>query len=70
MFAFRAFAIIFPMTNGGPGLRTTTLSIHIYRTGMVNFNFGYASAVAVFLVFVTMLVATFYVTKIIGGMDE
>jgi multiple sugar transport system permease protein len=70
MFAFRAFAIIFPMTRGGPGLRTTTLSIHIYRTGMVNFNFGYASAVAVFLVFITMLVAAFYVTKIIGGMDE
>ena len=40
MFAFRAFAIVFPMTNGGPGQRTTVLSIHIYRTGMVNFNFG------------------------------
>ena len=70
MFAFRAFAIIFPMTSGGPGLRTTTLSIHIYRTGMVNFNFGYAAAVAVFLVGVTVLVAAFYVTRIIGGIDE
>jgi multiple sugar transport system permease protein len=70
MFAFRAFAIIFPMTRGGPGQRTTVLSIHIYRTGMVNFNFGYAAAVAVFLVGVTVLVALFYVTQIIGGIDE
>jgi len=70
MFAFRAFAIIFPMTRGGPGQRTTVLSIHIYRTGMVNFNFGYAAAVAVFLVGVTVLVAVFYVTQIIGGIDE
>lgn len=70
MFAFRAFAIIFPMTNGGPGRRTTVLSIHIYRTGMVNLNFGYAAAVAVFLVMVTVIVAAGYVTQIIGSIDE
>jgi multiple sugar transport system permease protein len=70
MFAFRAFAIVFPMTNGGPGQRTTVLSIHIYRTGMVNFNFGYAAAVAVFLVAVTVVVAAGYVTQIIGSIDQ
>jgi multiple sugar transport system permease protein len=70
MFAFRAFAIIFPMTNGGPGSRTTVLSIHIYRKGMVNLNFGYAAAVAVFLVVVTVVVATGYVTQIIGSTDQ
>ena len=70
MFAFRAFAIIFPMTNGGPGSRTTVLSIHIYRKGMVNLNFGYAAAVAVFLVVVTVVVATAYVTQIIGSIDQ
>jgi multiple sugar transport system permease protein len=70
MFAFRAFAIIFPMTNGGPGSRTTVLSIHIYREGMVNLNFGYAAAVAVFLVLVTVVVAIGYVTQIIGSIDQ
>lgn len=70
MFAFRAFAIIFPMTNGGPGSRTTVLSIHIYRKGMVNLNFGYAAAVAVFLVLVTVVVAIGYVTQIIGSIDQ
>jgi multiple sugar transport system permease protein len=58
------------MTNGGPGQRTTVLSIHIYRTGMVNFNFGYAAAVAVFLVAVTVVVADGYVTQIIGSIDQ
>lgn len=67
MFAFRAFAVIFPMTRGGPGTSTTVFSIHIYREGMVNFNYGYASAVAVFIIGITLIVATFYVTKIMGG---
>jgi ABC-type sugar transport system permease subunit len=70
MFAFRAFAIVFSMTNGGPGSRTTVLSIHIYRKGLVDFNFGYAAAVSVFLVMVTVVVATAYVTQIIGSIDE
>ena len=70
MFAFRAFAIIFPMTRGGPGTRTTVFSIYIYRTGMVNFNYGYASAIAVFIILISLVVAVFYVTKIMGGVQE
>ena len=69
MFAFRAFAVVFPMTRGGPGTSTTIFSIHIYREGMINFNYGYASAVAVFIIGISLLVATFYVTKIMGGME-
>ena len=67
MFAFRAFAIIFPMTKGGPGTRTTVFSIYIYRTGMINFNYGFASAVAVFIILISLAVAIVYVTKIMGG---
>jgi multiple sugar transport system permease protein len=70
MFAFRAFAIIFPMTRGGPGTRTTVFSIYIYRTGMINFNYGYASAVAVFIIVISLIVAVFYVTKVMGGVRE
>ncbi|EMA48180.1 ABC transporter [Halococcus salifodinae DSM 8989] len=70
MFAFRAFAVVFPMTAGGPGTSTTIFSIHIYREGMINFNYGYASAVAVFIIGITLVVATFYVTMVMGGMDE
>lgn len=70
MFAFRAFAIIFPMTRGGPGTRTTVFSIYIYREGMVNFNYGYASAIAVFIILISLVVAIFYVTKGMGGAQE
>ncbi|MFC6613932.1 carbohydrate ABC transporter permease [Halopenitus salinus] len=69
MFAFRAFAVVFPMTRGGPGVSTTVFSIHIYREGMINFNYGYASAVAVFIIAITLVVATFYVTKVMGDME-
>lgn len=70
MFAFRAFAVVFPMTKGGPGTSTTVFSIHIYREGMINFNYGYASAVAVFIIGISLLVSIFYVTKVMGGMEE
>ncbi|WP_254546846.1 carbohydrate ABC transporter permease [Halomarina pelagica] len=70
MFAFRAFAIIFPMTHGGPGVRTTTLAIMIYREGMVKLDFGYGSAIAAFLVMVTVVLATFYVTVVLKRIEE
>lgn len=70
MFAFRAFSIIYPMTSGGPGTRTTVLSIYIYRMGMINFNSGYAAAVAVFMIMISLAVAIFYVTKVMGGVQQ
>jgi multiple sugar transport system permease protein len=70
MFAFRAFAVIFPMTKGGPGTSSTVFSIHIYREGMINFRYGYASAVAVFIILITLIVATVYVTKVMGGVQD
>ena len=70
MFAFRAFAVVFPMTRGGPGTSTTVFSIHIYREGMINFNYGYASAVAVFIIAISLFVASFYVTKVMGGVEQ
>jgi multiple sugar transport system permease protein len=70
MFAFRAFAIIFPMTQGGPGVRTTTLAIFIYREGMVKLDFGYGSTIAVFLVMVTVILAIFYVTVVLERIEE
>ncbi|MFC6734205.1 MULTISPECIES: carbohydrate ABC transporter permease [unclassified Haladaptatus] len=70
MFAFRAFAIIYPMTQGGPGVRTTTLAVYIYREGMIKLDFGYGSAIAVFLVAITVLLAIFYVTVVLERIEE
>jgi multiple sugar transport system permease protein len=70
MFAFRAFSIIFPMTQGGPGTSTTTMAIWIYREGMVKLDFGYGSAIAAFLVAITVIMATFYVTVVLERIEE
>jgi len=70
MFAFRAFSIIFPMTQGGPGTSTTTMAIWIYREGMVKLDFGFGSAIAAFLVAITVIMATFYVTVVLQRIEE
>jgi multiple sugar transport system permease protein len=70
MFAFRAFAIPFSTTGGGPGGATETLAIYIHRFGIQLLDYGFASAVAVFLVAVTLLVATGYVYFILEQMEE
>jgi multiple sugar transport system permease protein len=45
------------MTQGGPGRATTVLSQRIYQTGIVDGEFGYASAISV-LLFLLVLVLT------------
>ncbi|AEN05511.1 ABC-type transporter, integral membrane subunit [halophilic archaeon DL31] len=70
MFAFRAFAIPFSTTGGGPGGATETLAIYIHRFGIQLLDYGFASAVSVFLVAVTLLVAAGYVYFILEQMEE
>ncbi len=47
--AFRSFAQVHIMTQGGPLRSTTILVYSIYRDAFINFNFGFASAQAVTL---------------------
>jgi ABC-type sugar transport system permease subunit len=42
--SFQVFDQALIMTNGGPGARTTTLVMYIYRTGFENYDQGYAAA--------------------------
>jgi ABC-type sugar transport system permease subunit len=42
--SFQVFDQALIMTNGGPGSRTTTLVMYIYRTGFENYDQGYAAA--------------------------
>jgi xylobiose transport system permease protein len=44
-----AFDIVLLLTNGGPGTDTTTLPFMMYQTGFMTYDFGYASAIATFL---------------------
>lgn len=70
MFAFRAFAIPFSTTGGGPGGATETLAVYIHRFGIQLLDYGFASAVSVFLVGVTLIVATGYVYFVLEQIEE
>jgi len=38
--------VVTVLTNGGPGIATESLTLYAYRVGLVNFDLGYASAIA------------------------
>lgn len=54
---FKVFDLIYIMTGGGPGRSTNVLVNHIYNAAFVDFKFGYASASAMML-FVIVLIIT------------
>lgn len=54
--SFQVFGQVYIMTNGGPMNTTTTIVHQIYNNGFEGYKMGYASAQAVFLLVVTLLV--------------
>ena len=48
-----SFALIYPLTGGGPGKATQVMSLDIYVNAFKNFRMGYASAEAVILFAIT-----------------
>lgn len=46
---FQLFDLVQVMTKGGPGRATSVLVYQIYTEGFTNYNFGYASAIAMVL---------------------
>jgi multiple sugar transport system permease protein len=55
--AIQTFDIPYAMTNGGPGTATETLAMYIHKTTIDALDFGYGSALAV-LMFVVSVIAT------------
>jgi multiple sugar transport system permease protein len=55
--SFKVFDLILIMTDGGPGRATNVLVIHTYNIAFREFRFGYASAIALVL-FVIVLIIT------------
>jgi len=46
----QSFAFVWSMTQGGPLNATEVLATYIYRTGFIDYQYGYAAAAAVFTV--------------------
>ena len=53
------------MTRGGPGSSTETVTLSIYKYAFIHFNFGYASALSVMFQIVLIILATFYIRRIL-----
>ena len=57
--SMRSMVVIFIMTNGGPGISTMTLPMYIYKDAFVNQELGTASASAIVLMVLLILLTVF-----------
>ncbi|WP_410514219.1 sugar ABC transporter permease [Paenibacillus sp. BR2-3] len=57
--ALKGFDIPYLMTNGGPGRVTELLPTYMYKTAFSSLNFGYGSAMAVFIVIESLIAVAF-----------
>ena len=55
IYSFHVFDIIFVLTKGGPGYATNVLVIYAYNNGFVTRDQGYATAIGMFLLVVTLV---------------
>ncbi len=65
--AFRVFDAIYVLTGGGPAGTTETLSIYAYRILFQTLQFGYGSAIAMFIFMCVGLISIFYVSILQRG---
>ena len=63
--SLKAFDIFYIMTGGGPNHGTELLGTYMFKQAFINFNMGYASAIAFVMFFLAL-----FVTIIIQVMDH
>lgn len=63
--SFRAYEVTAILTDGGPGLSSTTLTWYIYKEAFSSHDIGHATAAGVVL-FVILVAMTFVQTRFIG----
>jgi multiple sugar transport system permease protein len=57
----KLFDMVFVMTRGGPGAATDLISVYVQRAGFKVFNLGLASAQAVLLLVLTIVLSRIYI---------
>ncbi|WP_430592209.1 carbohydrate ABC transporter permease [Humidisolicoccus flavus] len=57
IWSFQVFDLVYTMTGGGPGGATVTLVMAIYQAGFKNYQMGYASAMAIVLFVIVLVIA-------------
>jgi multiple sugar transport system permease protein len=64
LFAYRVFDTVYLLTLGGPGTSTEVLSIKVYLTAFNDFMIGQASALAVIILVIVVVLATVFVRRV------
>lgn len=59
-----AFGLIYALTGGGPGLKTTTLSIFMYQKAFGAYQVGYGMAIALFILMIGIILSLIYIRLI------
>ncbi len=67
---FKAFELVWLLTQGGPGEATTVFPIKIYQMGFIAGRFGYAAAAAMVLFVITLVLCGIYLRSYIREMKE
>jgi multiple sugar transport system permease protein len=62
--AFKTFDIIFVLTNGGPGVATRTLNLLAYKQGIEFLSMGYAAAIAIVMLIVTIVASQLFLRRV------
>ena len=65
LFSIRMFDLVLTMTFGGPGRATEMFNFFIYRVGFRFFDMGYASALAVILTVVLVVLSYLYARRLV-----
>lgn len=68
VFAFRNFATVWILTQGGPINRTELLSTLLYKQAFSFYEFGAASAIAITMTLMTFLIAIYYLRDMYKNM--
>ncbi|MFW5833899.1 MAG: carbohydrate ABC transporter permease, partial [Pseudomonadota bacterium] len=66
----KLFDMVFVMTRGGPGAATDIISIYIQRIGFRVFDLGYASAQAILLLILTIMLSRLYIRFVYREIDR
>jgi len=64
MDTFRVFDEVWMLTSGGPGTATRYVSIHLVREVLQSMNYGYSSAMSLFLLYLTIVICWLLITFI------
>ena len=63
--ALRTFDVIYVLTGGGPGNRTTTVQIWVYKTAFVDGHFGVAAAGSVILMLLILPLVPWTINRVV-----